>query len=282
MRCRARAFWLAALWSVAMLRPASAKSTTVPMTLANNHVYVDVMLDRTGPYHFILDSGSPFGLLDTDVAHRLGLVVRPHGTIGGVGNATPLAGATVVHALSIGGRAIADRKFVVTPLRVAIGAAEGRSVDGIIGRNFLESVVTTIDYEHATVTLDADFAAAMHDGASALPLRFYGGLPQIACRVAEVEGRCTVDTGSRLGASVLGPFVAKHPSLTPADATAIGVDGFGFGGAAYGRLARLSTLAFGNFVLRDTIAITARRKRAHSRTGRPPQTSAVPCGDALR
>ena len=34
-------------------------------------------------------------------------------------------------------------------------------------------------------------------------------------------------------------------------ASEIGVDGFGLGGPAYGRLARLHTLAFGGFVLRD-------------------------------
>ena len=228
--------------------------TIVPMTIANNHVYVDVVLDGKGPYHFALDSGAPYGLLDRAVATELGLDVKPRGPIGGVGDRSAPAGDATLGSVSIGGRELTDRRFIVTPLRETVGAAEGRSLDGVIGSDLFEHVVTTIDYARGVVVLDDDFTSAMRGGAHAVPLSFHGGLPQVACRLERAPGRCTIDTGSRLGATILAPFVARNQELVPAHPSAIGVDGFGVGGAAYGRLARLHELAFGGFILRDLVS----------------------------
>ena len=240
----------------ACVAPASARAATatvVPMTLANNHVYVDVEIDGTGPYHFVIDSGAPFGLLDRELARRLGLTVRDAGTIGGVGDAAPAAGRATVTSLSVGGRALRDRSFVVTPLRDTIGRAEGREIDGILGSDLLRESVVTIDYARGLVTLDADVDAERRAGASVVRLDASADLPQIACRVANVAGTCTVDTGSRLSATIPASFVARHPDVAPARATEPGIDGYGIGGAATGRIGRLASLAFGGFDLRDVI-----------------------------
>ena len=225
--------------------------TTVPMTIANNHVYVDVTLNGRGPYHFVLDSGAPYGLLDRAVATELGLDIKARGPIGGVGARSSPAGDATLTSVAIGGRELPDRRFIVTPLHDTVGTAEGRVLDGVIGSDLFETVVTTVDYARGVVVLDDDFTSAMQGGAHAIPLRFHDGLPQVACRLERAPGRCTIDTGSRLGATIFAPFVARYPKLVPAHASAIGVDGFGLGGPAFGRLARLHTLAFGGFVLRD-------------------------------
>ena len=225
--------------------------TTVPMTVANNHVYIDVMLDGKGPYHFVLDSGAPYGLLDRAVAADLRLDVKARGPIGGVGDRPAPAGDATLASVSIGGRELDRRRFIVTPLHETVGAAEGLALDGVIGADLLETIVTTVDYARGVVVLDDDFTRASRDGARVISLEFHDGLPQVACRLDRAPGRCTIDTGSRLGATIFAPFVARYPALAPAHASAIGVDGFGLGGAAYGRLARLHELAFGGFVLHD-------------------------------
>ncbi len=249
--CLALAALLAFPGAAFAARPAAIAPTAVPMTLVNNHVYIDVVLDGKGPYHFVLDSGAPYGLLDRVVATELGLDIKRHAPIGGVGNRTSPAGEATLTSVTIGGRELPDRAFIVTPLRETVGAAEGRVLDGVIGRNLLETIVTTIDYALGIVVLDDDFSDAMRGGSHAVPIAFHDGLPQVACRLDRTPGRCTIDTGSRLGATIFAPFVARHPALAPAHPSAIGIDGFGLGGAAYGRLARLRKLAFGGFVLRD-------------------------------
>ncbi len=49
---------------------AGGASTTVPLQIVNNHVYVSVMLDGRGPYTFVLDSGGDY-IVTPEVAAEL-------------------------------------------------------------------------------------------------------------------------------------------------------------------------------------------------------------------
>ncbi|GAC1302901.1 MAG: hypothetical protein NVSMB19_12500 [Vulcanimicrobiaceae bacterium] len=249
---------LAALGACAL--PARA-ATSVPFALVNDHVYVDVALNGMGPYHFVIDSGAPDGLLDDEVARELRLRVSPHGTVGGVGDGEARAGDASVRTLRVGDRTFAHERFVVTPLRATIGAAEGRRIDGILGRDVLARAVTTFDYERSTVVFGSDVRALVRGGATLLPMRVVDGVPQIDCLIAAVAATCNVDTGSRLPVTVLAAFAAAHPQTVPATLSAVGVDGFGLGGPALGRLGRLSALAFGGFVLRDIVCDYSTQRR---------------------
>jgi membrane-associated protease RseP (regulator of RpoE activity) len=82
----------------------------------------------------------------------------------------------------------------------------------------------------------------------------------VACAIAGVPGSCTIDTGSRVSLSVTSPFIAAHPSVVPPNATAVGANGFGVGGASLGRLGR-TTLAFGGFTIPDIVADLSTQKQ---------------------
>jgi len=249
LRCAAACAVLATMLGAVPARAA----TTVPFQLVNDHVFIDIALNGTGPYHFVFDSGAPFDLLDTDVARELGLHVKPHGTVGGVGAAEAPAGEATVRVVRVGDLALAAEPFVVTDLHATIGAAEGRAIDGVIGRDVLERFPTTFDYESGSIVLGADVRALVRAGATLVPMRLAGGIPQIACRIATIPAACNVDTGSRLAVTVPAPFVAAHPEAAPSGRSAVGIDGFGLGGPAFGRLGRLRTLAFGGFSLHDVV-----------------------------
>lgn len=257
----ALAFAFVAL-ACASLRPQlAAARTIVPFVLVNDHVFVDVTLNGTGPYHFVLDSGSPFGLLDRAVARELALDVRARGTVGGVGDAVAPAGETSVRVLRVGDVAFARSRFVVTDLHTTIGEAEGRAIDGVLGRELFERFATTVDYARRTIVLGADVPALAHDGATLVPMQLENGIPQIACRIANVPAMCNVDTGSRLAITVPEPFAAAHPQIVPERRSAVGVDGYGLGGPAYGRIGRLATLAFGGALVTDTVCDFSTQRR---------------------
>jgi len=64
-----------------------------------------------------------------------------------------------------------------------------------------------------------------------------------------------------LGATIVKPFADAHPSVVPSAITANGVEGYGVGGAAYGRLGRLSSIAFGDLTVHDIITDFSTQQR---------------------
>jgi hypothetical protein len=211
------------------------------------------MLNGKGPFRFIFDTGADY-LLDTDVAKSLGIIGKGQVQGGGVGAATEGFSFAKIATLSIGDATIHDQTFSIAPVRAGFGVGGGEPIDGLIGFGVIARFVTTFDYGRRRIVLSLPGAAAEAPADSAsLPFRFHGTTPMLDCKIDGFDGACTVDTGSRLSVSVTSPFEKAHPSIVPPNATAVGVNGFGVGGPALGRLGR-ATLDIGPLSFPNTIA----------------------------
>jgi hypothetical protein len=231
----------------------SGTETTVPIELIDNHVYLSVMLNGKGPYRFIFDTGGA-NIVDTAVAREIGATAAGSLQGGGVGNQNESFSFTKLAALTVGNAKITDQYFAVVPIRQSFGVAGGAPADGLIGFEVLARFVTTFDYGRSTLTLRMPGTSApQQQAADTIPFVFNDTIPQIACQIDGIAADCTVDTGSRASASVTSPFIAAHPNIVPPDATAVGIDGFGVGGPAMGRLGRLASLQIGKTVLNGLI-----------------------------
>jgi hypothetical protein len=247
-----------ALGLLAALPPQASAAGVVPVRIVNNHVVVDLTLDGAGPFHFIVDSGAG-NLIDPAVATAIGARTRGHVRLYGVGDAAEDGAITSVHRVAIGTATFVGVRFVVAPARATFAAAEGPAIDGLIGRSIIGSGVTVFDYAARTLTFDAGSAALT--GATVLPVATIDGEPHVPCALDGVPGSCAIDTGSRLNVTVLAPFAEQFPAIVPASLSAIGVDGYGIGGAAYGRLGRLERLTFGSLAVTGVVADFSVQKR---------------------
>jgi hypothetical protein len=225
----------------------------VPMQLVNNHVVVSVTLNGAGPFRFIVDSGAG-NVIDPAVASAIGARVGGSVRLVGVGRAVQRGRTAVVHRVTIGATSFADQRFVVAASRSTFGAAEGPTVDGLIGRDIIGAGVTVFDYANRRLTFHAGRDAVSGRGTLLLPVADVAGEPAVACKLDDIDATCAIDTGSRLNVTVLGRFAEQHPGLMPATRSAIGIDGYGIGGAAYGRLGRLKKLSFGSLSLHRVVA----------------------------
>jgi hypothetical protein len=262
---RAAALALSAAWLVPSSAPAAPRSTlapqgavsapagtAIPFELVDNHVALPVSIDGKGPFRFVFDTGAS-NIIDADVARSLGLRTFGSGTSAGVGEAREPVQFARVDSLAVGGEVLHAQRFVVASIHDGFGASSGKPLDGLIGSEVLFRYVTTFDYEHARVVLyDRDAAPPASPAAHVVPLTFAGTQPRAPCTIAGIATSCVIDTGSRLSLSVLEPFIADHPAVVPPDATAVGADGFGIGGAARGRLGR-TTLELGGFTVPDVV-----------------------------
>jgi hypothetical protein len=228
-------------------------STTVPFMLGENHVYLDVMLNGKGPYRFIFDTGGS-NVVDPAVAKEIGALSAGSAQGSGVGSQTEGLSFANVSTLQVGDALVKDQLFAVAPTRMGFGVSAGRQVDGLIGWEVLARYITTFDYANLQVTLALPGAATPPANGHVVPFVFYGTQPQIACTIDAIPAECTIDTGARDTISLMSPFVAAHPEIVPASMTAVGITGFGFGGAATGKLGRVQSVGIDDLKLSNLIA----------------------------
>ncbi|HEX3468017.1 MAG TPA: aspartyl protease family protein [Candidatus Elarobacter sp.] len=226
-------------------------TTTIPFELVDNHVALPVTIDGKGPFRFLFDTGGA-NIIDADVAKQLGLGAAGGGAGSGVGAQTEAVQFATVDTLGVGAATLRKQGFVIAPVHAGFGMSSGKPVDGLIGFEVLARFVTTFDYGTQTVVLRTPESAAPVTAGKTVPFVFNGQHPMVDCAIDAIPGQCVLDTGSRISLTALSPFLAAHPAVVPANAAAIGANGFGVGGASLGRLAR-TTLDVAGYTIPDVI-----------------------------
>lgn len=227
-------------------------STVVPITLVENHVNLDVMLNGKGPYHFIFDTGGS-NVVDPAVAKEIGALGSGSAQGSGVGSDTESLSFARVSTLQVGDAILKDQLFAVAPTRMGFGVSAGRPVDGLIGWEVLARFVTSFDYTNDRVVLAIPGTTQAPPGGRVVPFVFYSTQPQVACSIDGIPAECTIDTGARDTLTFMTPYVTAHPQIVPPVTTAVGVDGFGFGGPALGKLGRVQEIGIGGFRLQNLV-----------------------------
>ncbi len=221
---------------------AGGTATTLPIQILNNHIYLHVMLDGKGPYTFIFDTGGAY-IVTPEVAAVLNARSAGGVKISGVGAETESAQFTHVDDLRIGNATIRNQDFLVLPIARSFGVAEGIKIDGMIGYDVPARFLTTVNYAARTLTLAMPGTAA--PAGTAVPFFFDQTIPRVPIVVDGIAASAELDTGNRSAFDLFSPFLTAHPKLAAFATTAIGVNGFGVGGPALGKLGRIPTLQIG-------------------------------------
>ena len=122
-----------------------------PRIVAGALLVIPVRINRSGPYEFMVDTGSQLNVIDPRLAAELGL--KSQGAVGLVATATySQASVAVLDSLE------ADAHVVAKPLAVVqdlgpIQAADPR-IRGVLGENFLSHFDVLIDYRRRLVCFD--------------------------------------------------------------------------------------------------------------------------------
>jgi predicted aspartyl protease len=110
--------------------------------LPDGGVVVPVTIGGTGPFRFVVDTGSNRSAITTEVARRLNLRPAAH-TVMVTPGGRRVCPLVHVSGLSIGAESWVDRQVVVVP---AGEIAASRRIDGLIGQDVLAGLIYTIDY----------------------------------------------------------------------------------------------------------------------------------------
>jgi hypothetical protein len=205
---------------------AAAGDRDLPFDFLHNQIVLQVTIRGTGPYNFVLDTGTHASTIDLGLARRLRL---------------PLAGgqATMLDDVRVGGLAVEKLPAVALDLS-KVSAQLGRPLHGVLGHNFLASQVTRIDYFRRRIRFSAELpfppAAATPDTPNRIsfPMQFRAGsiLPVLEdCYVNGTKIAITLDTGSSLGL-ILFPKAIRLLGLEDLARTGIRMDAAGYQGEA--------------------------------------------------
>jgi hypothetical protein len=229
-------------------------STTVPIQIVNNHIYLDVSLNGRGPYRFVLDTGGDY-IVTPEIVAALQAKSAGGLQLSGVGSTTEGASFTYVDSIAVGNALVRDQYMLVLPIATGFGVAEGFRIDGMIGYQLLARFVTKIDYANSRLAIAMPASApASAPGAAAIPFFFDSTIPRIPISIGNVTTTAEVDTGSRGGLTMSSPFVANHPAVAALAKTAATVEGFGVGGPSYAGLGRVPSARIGPYLISNSVA----------------------------
>lgn len=235
------------------------RQTHIPFQLNSNHIYVLVRVNGSGPHWFMLDSGSIFDVLDTDVARGLGIQLRGQIEASGSGEKT-ITGATGANAsLAISGLQLKHGEIYVLPIQAALAAADGRRTAGLLGYDFFSHFVLKIDYIRRQIDVFEPSGFRYAGGGEVIPLDIVRGNMLISADLTmpdgkEVSGSFLVDTGWRSALTFASPFVADHKLLESVPKKVEAATGMGPAGPTVGTEARIASLKIGRYEIENLVA----------------------------
>lgn len=225
--------------------------THVPFELVNNHIYVDGAIDGK-PAHLLVDTGGA-NLLTPGSLARLGLSAEGKLAASGVGDEQVDLSLAHAKEVRVGAAVLAHPVFYVIDLG-AMGPLEGVTSDGLVGFEMFRRFRVTVDYAAHVLTLADPAKFTPPAGAHVVPFDLADRIPVITGRLDGLPVRISVDTGSRASLTLHSPFVREHDLAKRYAAAAETVTGWGVGGPAKGRPARLGTLEIGDLAIKDIAA----------------------------
>lgn len=235
----------------------SEASASLPFELSSNHVYIAGRVGDSRPLNILIDTGASFSAMNSRTARELGLKEVGQLEARGGGDGSQDTGLIEGVTLTLDALSLPDLtlwSIDLTPLE----GLEGRTLDLILGYDFISRAVLKIDYEANVVTFHAPESFNYSGPGTRIPFTLQNNHPHIRVGVLlggrEPEGVFMVDTGARMALHLNRLFVERHgvketvPKVLELPERVSGV-----GGASRESVARISGLRFGGLELEDVL-----------------------------
>jgi len=115
------------------------------------HIIVAVSINHSGPYNFLLDTGTQITMIDPALAAELHLETQGEASVAGLGSHRAASFALLEH-LQVGSNDVARLKVLVYGLHDRHFG--DLNIRGILGEDFLEHFDMLIDNKHGLLCLD--------------------------------------------------------------------------------------------------------------------------------
>jgi len=126
---------------------------SVPLKIVNHHqILLNVFVNHSGPYSFLLDTGAQITMVDLSLAAELHLSAQGAANVVSSAGSYTSASYVQVELLEAGSHAVADQTALVYDLKNLNSA--NRPIRGVLGEDFLGRFDMMIDNAHSLLCLD--------------------------------------------------------------------------------------------------------------------------------
>ncbi len=211
---------------------------------------VPVFINGKGPFDFILDTGAARTVLSSPLAGELGLTDRPtaEGAMGAGGNTKVASSIVRLEAFTLGPAKRKDWETGCIDFS-PISQQLGTKIGGVVGHDFLQDFVLTVDYPAGSLHFASAKAAparSSHPAKAELTFERTPIKPLLRIPV-HINGRgpfpFVLDTGA--SASLVSDQIAKQLNLPDQGAATFS----GCAGNAPGRFVQIESLAIGSALI---------------------------------
>ncbi|MDQ5835331.1 MAG: aspartyl protease family protein [Acidobacteriota bacterium] len=244
--------------AVRNVRFASGNSATgIPFDFEDNAVFLEVRVNNSRPLKFGFDTGAGLTILNARTAKELGLKASET-TLNGNAVGGRVSG-DVFKGVTLGVRGATVSNQMVGALSFESFPCEARSIDGIIGYDFIKEFVVEIDYSRRVINLYDPKSFNYRGAGQLVPLRIVR-TPFIDAKLlieghAPVVGSFEVDTGSDSAVSLNSPFVKKNRLLSAIRSTVETPEDEELGGKSRSFVGRVKGFQVGKFVLENPVVL---------------------------
>lgn len=233
-------------------------SKGIPVQVFDNIVSIPVQINRSLPLNFILDTGASFSsYLDEIEAGKLKLALGPKSSIYGAGEEIVDSYRLGKVLFSLPGIDFVNLGLSTLPLK-RMWPFWGKKIEGIIGGNLLEQVVTEIDFANRTVHFYDPKDYHYNGPGERIPISIYSKSPYVKAKILAagdtkpIEGLFLVDTGLR-GMVFNAPFHRQHGLAEKSLRIVKNTLGFGIGGESRGMVGRVKSLSIGGITFNNPV-----------------------------
>lgn len=243
----------------------SEASVSLPFELSSNHVYITGRVGDSRPLNILIDTGASFSVMNSRTARELGLKEVGQLEARGGGEGSQDTGLVEGVTLTLDALSLNDLtlwSIDLTPLE----GLEGRSLDLILGYDFISRAVLEIDYAANVVTFHAPGSFSYSGPGTRVPFTLQNNHPHVRAEVLlggrePVEGTFMVDTGARMALHFNRLFVERHEvKETAPKVLELPTQVSGVGGASRSSVARIFGLRLGGLELRGVVASLSERE----------------------
>lgn len=193
-----------------------SKLVIVPTKAIGNYLVVEAKWDRSGPYHFLIDTGSSVTLVTPAFAKRYAaknapLPDAPRVRVASVDGQTTELAPTSIEQIALGDARFEDVYALIYDCNT-LSAHLGVKIDGILGFPLFREALLTLDYPHGRVLLQSPRNTALIPG-TPIPLNDASKTPLISLRLGDRTFVALIDSGSD------APLSLNPIGLNPAFAT---------------------------------------------------------------